>query len=251
MQAAPVADLADLLDDLIDRGQRPARDEAADENRQGKPGHEDQEQRGKQLLRSELGGGDVCPGEERADLGPGVAQRQHDVVQRRAVGVDAHGAGGPPGPGRGHEAPQLLEFPEGERLSIGGRPQYAVLTRGDDEEVGHRLERRRELLRQGWLLPCAPLDDGAARAVHAGQDTGREIRLRGDALVEILERGGAAGEVQHDGERGERERQRRRVPRGQSPADRVHLTLSPRSRRHGRYGSVSARGRRRFSCGAG
>src|SRR2546428_13253771 len=64
--------------------------------------------------------------------------------------------------------------------------------RGDDEEVGHRLERRRELLRQGRLLPGAPLDDDAAGAVDAGEDAGREIRFRRDPLIEIVKRSGAA-----------------------------------------------------------
>ncbi len=126
VQTAPVADLADLFDDPIDRGQRPARDEAAHEDRQGEAGHEDQEECREQLLRPELGARDVRPGEQRADLRPGVAQRQDYVMQRRAVRVDAQRAGGAPGARRMHQAPQLLELAEGERLCVGGRAQHAV-----------------------------------------------------------------------------------------------------------------------------
>ena len=247
VQAAAVRDLPDLGDDLIDGSERPAGDPGPDEQGSEEPDGQDQCERVEQLLRPELRRLDVGPGENGDRGSPDPPDVPHGVMEPRSARAEAHHARRRPAARRGDELPQLLHVLKGERPRIGGCEQQAVVRGRHDEVVGHHLEQRRHLGDQHQPAGGVGLYQDAAGAVRLDQDPGRELRLGADALVEVLVGGAAAGEVQHRGEGGEGERERRRVPGREPRADRLHVTPARRTRRRVPCESASARARGRSS----
>ena len=250
VQAPTVRDLADFGDDLVHGAERASGDPRPHEQGHGHAKGQHERERREQLIGTELGRAHVRRGEDGPELGTRIGKRADGVVQRRPVGLDVEAARGPTGAGSGRDATQLLHLLERERPGIRRREQQAAVPRRDDQDVGDRLEQRGDVGDEHRAPGAVRPHQHPARPVAFRQDARGERGFRAHPLVQVLVGGAAPVQVQHRGERGEREREGRRVPGGEPTADRLHVRPSRRSPPRAPCESALARARGRSSCAA-
>ena len=236
MQAAAVADLADLGDHPIHRLERPRRYPAADQNGGDDADDEGDQDRREELLQPQLCGAGIRARENRAELLTGVRHGAHDVMQRRPVRLDPEtprevrrgrlSDGGRGGRG-GREGPcnrvELLELRKRQRAGIRRREQEPAVAARHEQVIGHHLEHGRDLLHQHRPPRGVLLHQHSPRVIALGQNAGRQVGFGLDAAIEILVGGAAPGEIQDNRKDRDAEDEGAGVPDGHPPTNALHV----------------------------